>query len=80
MTKISVESIIMRNRKPFINPGTKHPFVYPDGCIDLSNLGEEVVEELLRESEEALKKGVANYLNNPERYVERCAVLNPQYL
>jgi len=80
MDKINIEDIILKGKRYFVRKDTKHPFVYSDGCVDLSALGDKRLIQLMKEHNKNIVSEVFKYLQSPQEYVKKDSVLNPQYL
>lgn len=80
MDQINIEDIVLRTRRIFVKPGTKHPFVYPSGLVDLSGLGAKKLQDFNKYSNKTIIKKVLKYLKNPAKYVKTTIPIFPEYL
>lgn len=80
MDKIHIEDIILKGKRVYVPKGTKHPFVYSNGCVDVSAFDDKRLIQLNKEPDAIIISEVFEYLQNPHKYAKNCSVLNPQYL
>lgn len=60
--KIQLESIIRQSNHFFYKDKIKHPYIYPDGCID--------IDAIQRKKKELTRKDVLEFLELPEKYYD----------
>ena len=80
MDKINIDDIVIKGNRIYVNKEIKHPYIYKNGCIDLSPLHSEKLKELSKKSEKEIISEVFEYLQKPEEYKELCIPIFPEYL
>lgn len=70
---IRIEDIVQKKHQFFVPEGTRHPYIYPNGKVDVSGLGHNVILNGLSVEQ------VFQYLQEPKKYFSKVIPIFPEY-